>query len=48
MNSVAVRETIQQQLILPAIMEVLNNVLHNPTHDIKKRIPLNNNSETNR
>lgn len=36
--------TIGEQLILPAIAEVLNNVLHKPAHDILKRIPLSNNT----
>lgn len=36
--------TIGEQLILPAIAEVLNNVLHKSAHDILKRIPLSNNT----
>lgn len=35
--------TIGEQLILPAIEEVLKTVLHKPAYDILKRIPLSNN-----
>jgi len=36
--------TIGEQLILPAIEEVLKTVLHKPAYDILKRIPLSNNT----
>ena len=36
--------TIGEQLILPAIAEVLNNVLQKPAHDIIKKMPLSNNT----
>lgn len=36
--------TIGEQLILPAIEEVLKNVLHMSAHDTLKRIPLSNNT----
>ncbi|CAH2005181.1 unnamed protein product [Acanthoscelides obtectus] len=36
--------TIGEKLILPAVEEVLKNVLHKPASDIIKRIPLSNNT----
>ena len=36
--------TIGEQLILPAVEEVFKTVLHQPVHDILKRIPLSNNT----
>ena len=36
--------TIGEQLILPAVEEVLKTVLHQPAYDILKRIPLSNNT----
>jgi len=36
--------TIGEQLILPAIEEVLKTVLHRPAYDILKKIPLSNNT----
>lgn len=36
--------TIGEQLILPAIEEVLKTVVHKPAYDILKRIPLSNNT----
>ena len=36
--------TIGEQLILPAVEEVLKTVLHQPTYDILKKIPLSNNT----
>lgn len=36
--------TIEEQLILPAIEEVLKTVLHKPPFDVLKRIPLSNNT----
>ncbi|KAJ7319886.1 hypothetical protein JRQ81_019397, partial [Phrynocephalus forsythii] len=33
-----------EQLILPAIEEILKPILHKPTYDIFKRIPLSNNT----
>lgn len=36
--------TIGEELILPAIKEVINTVLHKPASDIIRKIPLSNNS----
>ena len=36
--------TICEELILPAVSEVISMVLHKPAFDIPKRIPLSNNS----
>lgn len=36
--------TIGEQLILPAVEEVLKTVLHKPPYDVLKRIPLSNNT----
>ena len=36
--------TFGEELILPAVSEVISTVLHKPAFDITKRIPLSNNS----